>query len=142
MTLAQPTTPAARRRHWEMLIICSLAIVLSFTLMIRPDGRVALRGVELIALPQTCLSHTLFGIDCPACGLTRSFIELSRGHWSASLVYHRLGWMMALAVLIQLPYRITCLATSRSLHPATTTAFGYVLIAALVLNWVVMLRAS
>jgi hypothetical protein len=140
MTLAQPTSPAARRRHWEMLVICSIAIVLTFALTIRSDGRVAVRGIERIALPQTCLSRTLFGVDCPACGLTRSFIELSRGHWSESLAYHRLGWMMALAVVLQIPYRTACLATARSLHPMATTIFGQMLIAALLIRWVVTLR--
>src|SRR3954464_9055308 len=94
----ESTSPAAVRRHWEMLVLSIVVVVLSFLFMIRTDGRVAFRGFTGRALPDTCLSHALFGIDCPACGLTRSFVKLSRADWSGSLAYHRLGWMMALAV--------------------------------------------
>jgi hypothetical protein len=120
-----------------MLTVSLIAIAFSFALFIRPDGRVALRGLGQFPMPQSCLSHTLFDIDCPACGLTRSFIALARGHWSASLTYHRLGWLMALAVLLQVPYRGVCLLTNRSLARPITATFAYALIAALLVNWVV-----
>ncbi|MEA2735033.1 MAG: hypothetical protein QOE14_1484 [Humisphaera sp.] len=121
-----------------MLVICAAVIVLSLLLTIRHDGRVALKGVQSFPVPETCLTHMLFGFDCPACGLTRSFIELSRGQWQASLRYHRLGWMMALAVLVQLPYRSICLMTGRSLRRTPTSLFGYMLITALLLNWLML----
>ena len=136
--VARVTTAAQRRRHWEMLIVSLIAIALSFVLFIRADGRVALHGLGQFPAPESCLSHSLFGIDCPACGLTRSFIELAAGHWSASLTYHRLGWMMALAVLLQLPYRGVCLLTNRSLARPITSTVAFALIAALLLNWLIL----
>ena len=138
MTAPEPNTTFARARHKEMLVVSLVAITLSFLLVIRADGRVAFRGVERYAVPETCLAHSLFGIDCPACGLTRSFIMLSRGDVAASLAFHRLGWMMALAVLLQVPYRSACLLSGRSLPRGPASVFGYVLIAALLLNWLVL----
>jgi hypothetical protein len=120
-----------------MLVIALIAIALSFALTIRADGRVAFRGLMSHPLPETCLSRSLFHVDCPACGLTRSFIELSRGHWAASLAYHRLGWMMALAVVLQLPYRTLGLRTRRTLARPIASAFAMSLIAALILQWLV-----
>jgi hypothetical protein len=140
MTLvaAVPTsTPAQRRRHWEMLIISLLAIALSFALFIRPDGRVALRGLEAHPVPETCLAKEMFHIECPGCGLTRSFICLARGDVAGSWAYNHVGWLMALACLLQVPYRTVCLSTHRSLASRPSTIFGYVLIAALIVNWVI-----
>jgi hypothetical protein len=136
---AAPTsTPAQRRRHWEMLIISSLAIVLSFALFIRPDGRVALRGLGDHPVPETCVAHAVFHIDCPGCGLTRSFICLAQGRLAESWNFNHVGWLMALACLIQVPYRAFSLATNRSLAPRPSTVFGYLLIAALIGNWFVL----
>jgi hypothetical protein len=136
MTAIQPNTDSARRRHREMLLISLATIVLSFLLVIRADGRVAFRGLEAHAVPETCLAHSLFGIDCPACGLTRSFICLAQGDLAGSLAFHRLGWMMALAVVLQVPYRAGCLLSDRSLARVPASAVGYLIIAALLLNWI------
>jgi hypothetical protein len=140
MTLVQPSTDrSARRRHWEMLVICLAVVLLSFLLVIRADGRVAPRGLTGLALPETCLTHSLFGFDCPACGLTRSFIELSRGNFSGSLTYHNLGWMMALAVVLQIPYRAFCLWTQRSLAARVSSSFGLAIIVALIGRWMILM---
>jgi hypothetical protein len=119
-----------------MLVFSSLAIVLSFALFIRPDGRVALRGLENHPVPETCLAKTVFHIDCPGCGLTRSFISLARGDVAAAWKYNRVGWLLALACLVQIPYRSYALARQRMLAPRSSAIFGYLLIAALVGNWV------
>ena len=66
-----------RRRHWEMLVIASLALALSFILTIRDDGRVAVRFLQDLPVPELCLSKSMFHFECPACGLTRSFIALA-----------------------------------------------------------------
>ena len=38
-----------------------------------------------------CLSHTLLHVACPACGFTRSLVEVWRGNLVASLRFHPLG---------------------------------------------------
>jgi len=135
---ATPTNSQPRRRHREVLLAALAVIALSFLLVIRPDGRVAFRAAEHYAVPETCVAHALLGVDCPMCGLTRSFIELARGDWRASLGFHRLGWMVALAVLLQVPYRSACLFGGRSLGRAPAAAFACGLAAALLLNWVLL----
>ena len=47
-----------------------------------------------------------FGVSCPGCGLRRSFIYLAHGDWDASWQSHRLGWLLAAMVALQIPYRI------------------------------------
>jgi len=137
MSAAQETPESLRRRHREMLAIAAAVTVLSFALQIRSDGRVTPAGLTYCPLPPTCLSNELFGVKCPGCGLTRSFVCLAHGHWHEAWSYHRLGWLLAAAVLIQWPYRIMSLRRpdQRLLGTWLPKLFGYLLIAALIGNW-------
>jgi hypothetical protein len=135
-----PPAPDPRRyvrRDREMLAVAGAIVVLAFLLQVRTDERVALRGLPGYPLPQLCTARAWFGTKCPGCGLTRSFIYLARGDWSASWREHRLGWLLAAAVLLQFPYRLACLARPghRLPSPRVAQAFGYALIAALIANW-------
>ena len=67
---------------------------------------VALRFAPALVLPPTCASRALFGVDCPACGLTRSIIFLAHGGFAESLAMHRFGWLVFALILAQIPYRI------------------------------------
>jgi uncharacterized protein DUF2752 len=94
-----------RQHHRFYLWFAAVVVGLAFSLTVRDDQRVALRPLPYIALPESCPSKIYFGIDCPGCGLTRSFIHLAAGNLAASFSTHRVGWLMALAVLCQFPYR-------------------------------------
>jgi hypothetical protein len=126
-----------RRRHREMLVVTCLIILLAFLLEVRPDQRVHLAGLPGLPLPPSCASREWFGMPCPGCGLTRSFIHLAQGDWSASLRDHRLGWLLGAAVLIQLPYRLVALRGRRPepLGSWLPRLFGYLLIVLLIGNW-------
>lgn len=125
-----------RSRHWSMLW---LAVgVLAASLLLRPGGAESLRvrGFD-IPLPPLCGSRTLFNVDCAGCGLTRSFVALARGDFRASFAYHRLGWLMAAVVAAQIPYRSLALWELRScvVQRSWPKWFGYLLITALLANW-------
>jgi|SRR4051812_4510607 len=47
-----------------------------------------------------CLVHNLFGVDCPFCGMTRSFVALTHGHVGAAFRFHPAGPLLALAMLV------------------------------------------
>jgi hypothetical protein len=137
-----PTTPSnnpQRRRHREMLVISAAAVVLSLVLQVRSDQRVFVPGLSRFAFPPTCMSQAWFGVKCPGCGLTRSFIYLAHGRWKESWQMHRLGWLLALALVMQFPYRIYALARNKDapLGYWFPKIFGYLLIAALIVNWLV-----
>jgi hypothetical protein len=76
--------------------------------------------------------------------LTRSVIHLAEGDWQASWRAHRLGGLLAIAILFQVPYRLYAL--HRPGRPLFSnlwlTAFAYALIAALVANWLWDLAAG
>ncbi len=132
------------RRHRDILAIACAAGLLAFALQELPDGRVSFRGLIQIPLPQTCFSRSWLGLKCPGCGLTRSIIHLVEGDWEASWRSHRLGIVMALVIVCQIPYRLLALRRlDRPLIGAGWQAgLAYALIALLLGNWLVELAAG
>jgi Protein of unknown function (DUF2752) len=125
------------RAHRDMIVVALAVVMATFALEVTSDQRVALRFLPGAALPETCGSRSLLGVDCPGCGLTRSFVHLAHGRWKASWNVHRVGWLMALAVILQFPYRILALRSADGMPMGTSTPklFGTLLIVVLVLNW-------
>ncbi len=130
--------------HRGVLAFASAVLVLAFILQVRPDGRVSLRKLARIPLPQTCFSRTWLGLKCPGCGLTRSIIHLAEGDWRASWRDHRLGGLVAALIALQLPYRLLALRRpDRALiRPRWQAVLGYALIALLLGNWLLELVAG
>ena len=129
------------QRHRQMLGIACGVLVLSLVLQMRSDDHAALAIFPDWPIPSSCPSQTIFGVDCPGCGLTRSFIHLAHGDWHRAFSKHRVGWLLALAVVLQIPYRLTGLL-SRNRQPLGQRfpkLFGMALIVALVGNWVLLM---
>lgn len=74
-----------------------------------------------LALPETCGLYSRFGIDCPGCGLTRSFIHIAHADPLAAWRLHPLSWLLFAFVAAQIPLAIAHLRGSRSawLKPLT-----------------------
>ena len=92
------------------LVGCSAVVFVAAFLMVRPDGRVARRSAPDRPLGETCNSVKLFGVRCPACGLTRSFVLSARGDLTGAFHYHTLGPILFLLTLAQIPYRAARIA--------------------------------
>ena len=106
--------------HWAMLVFSLSLIVLALVLQVRPDQRLALRWLPGAPLPESCLWRAVGGNPCPLCGLGRSVVHLAHGDWRASLAAHRLGWLLALAALFQVPYHTVALVRKKALPEAVT----------------------
>ena len=111
-----PMTPPRPSRDFDLGVLAGACLVtmLAFLLQVRPDQRVALRGLSRFPLPHVCASRVWLGVDCPTCGLTRSLIYLARGDWRGSVRAHRLGWLVAALIVIQIPARTRALALRRA----------------------------
>lgn len=127
----------SRDRHLTMLWLSGAIVVAAFLLQIRERETVVVSWLPALSLPELCGSRALFGIECPGCGLTRSFVALAAGDIRESLRFHRVGWLLALAVAAQFPYRGFALWELR--HRVRDRRWpawcGQVLIAALLGNW-------
>jgi hypothetical protein len=101
------------RGHWVILGL-SIAVVLGGLLVdVNSDGSIYLRGLPQFPFPVVCPLRRFFGISCPTCGMTRSIVFLVQGRLADSLAAHRLGWLIFALIVLQIPYRIWCLATQR-----------------------------
>lgn len=56
-----------------------------------------------ITLPEMCHFRRLFGLDCPGCGLTRSFIHISHGNLNAAWQLNPLGIALYIYLGLQIP---------------------------------------
>ena len=128
-----------RNHHCVMLAIYAAVVVLMFLLEVRSDQRVEFFFLPDVPLPESCLSRGWFELDCPGCGLTRSFIYLAAGRIEESWSANRVGWLLLLAVLLQFPYRAMALRNLAHGHEQPFarwhTPFSALLIFALISNW-------
>ncbi|PQO33147.1 DUF2752 domain-containing protein [Blastopirellula marina] len=99
--------------HALMLAIALPVLGLSFLLTLNGPSLVMIPWLG-IPLPPTCGMQNTFGLDCPGCGLTRSFIALAHGDLTASLAFNPGGILVFGLVLFQVPYRIAQLLRVRS----------------------------
>ncbi|MEZ6056852.1 MAG: DUF2752 domain-containing protein [Planctomycetaceae bacterium] len=102
-----------RTLHWTMLGLATLVLVMAASLRVRNDQRVEFFFAPGHPLPEACSAKRTLGLDCPGCGLTRSFVYLMQGDLAASRKVHTFGWLMFLVVLVQYPYRYWALRDPR-----------------------------
>jgi Protein of unknown function (DUF2752) len=96
------------------------AIALAAALPASPPGApLVLAGHPV---PTLCLTRSLFGVRCPGCGLTRSWIDLLHGHWRDSFAQHPFGAVTLLYVLGQLARQLGWLLSSRRRTVGATRA--------------------
>ena len=126
-----------RNWHRQVLVTSIFIIVLAMVLQVRSDQRVFVFGAPAMPVPETCGMQILFGRPCPGCGLTRSFIHLAHGDWRSSLAIHRIGWLVALLVVCQIPYRLLALwKPELTVGPLWGWAIGAIVVIALSVNWI------
>lgn len=126
-----------RERHWSVLLVSIVVICLAIGLETSDHGRVAVKGWSGLRVPELCSSRAWLGVTCPGCGLTRSFIHLAHGRLADSIAANRVGWILALTVVLQLPYRIYLLRQSPvgGLNSRWPRWYGSALIVILIGNW-------
>ena len=108
----------SRAEHVLILALAVVAITGSFFLQQSEHCCLELplpwKGTSL-ALPETCLSRTVFGISCPGCGLSRSFVAMSAGNVSDAMRLNAMGPFLYLLCWFQIPYRVAeCFGLGRS----------------------------
>lgn len=104
----------------------SLAVLLSIFLF---SALFTVQSAERFPL---CLFRYVTHVDCPGCGLVRSFISISHAHWIDAVRFNALGplvYLLFLAYLIQAFFRLFGKRPfSFRLNPGT---LGFVLFAVL-----------
>lgn len=91
------------RLHVLFLLLSLAVIVCSFVMTSEGNATVRVPGVPF-QIPEACMSRRLWGMDCPGCGLTRSFISMSHAQFSRAFSFNAAGPIVYLFVLIQIPW--------------------------------------
>jgi hypothetical protein len=121
-----------------MLLAAIAVVALAWALSLSGAG-LALPGLGA-SLPNLCVWRRLSGIDCPGCGLTRSFVALAHGNLAQAWHYNPAGLLWFAAVVWQIPYRtwqLCLLSQGRELtvQPRVTISVALVLAVACVVQW-------
>ncbi len=102
--------------HGAILLLSILVISASLVLTVGPHEHLQLDipflGVTF-PIASVCLSKGVLGIDCPGCGLTRSFAALSHGHFLDAVSFNPMGPLIYALCLFQIPYRAAILWNPR-----------------------------
>lgn len=93
-----------RMLHVTLLGLSIAVIVLSFVLRVRDQTTVVLPVIGF-PLPETCSLKRTTGVECPGCGLTRSFISMAQGQWRRAWRFNPVGPFLFVIVAAQVPYR-------------------------------------
>jgi hypothetical protein len=147
VALPDESTPLAQRQrtlrwrafriHNTVFFLSLFIIVCAFLMRVRPDEKVEFIFVSGYPVPKTCYARNIWGVKCPGCGLTRSFIFLAHGEWEQALARHRLGWLMAFTIVVQIPFRI--IAVVRPERPplgrTLTSAYSIFVVVIFFSNW-------
>jgi hypothetical protein len=131
--------------HWVLLALCVSALGLSLILRVDEQQTVTLR-LSGSPLPSICTFKRLLGVDCPGCGLTRSFISLAHGDVRSAWKFNPAGPLFFAIVLFQLPYRaLQIWRLRRGLQELRLVALDawclWLLAAALMAQWIVLTAA-
>ncbi len=113
---------------------------------VRGEREVIVPIVDL-PLPGLCTAQRIFGIDCPGCGLTRSFISLAHGDLARACHFNAVGVLFFLFVAAQIPYQLWQLWRIQHGRPAIVLgAWGVAPIVIiggmLVIQWVIKISGQ
>ncbi len=102
---ASPTISCAGYSHcaaslWMLAAI--LLVILSATMKIGENRTVYLPFVST-PVPESCAMYRYFGLDCPGCGLTRTFIHLAHGRLVEGLNLNPIGLIVFAFTIVQIP---------------------------------------
>lgn len=134
--------PKVSRRHHLTVLGLAVGVIGLSVLLTTPDNqRVAVTGLSQFPLPELCQSRVWLRLDCPGCGLTRSFIHFFHGRWDASFQMHRFGWLLAVLTVLQVPYRLLAITVPGGLPLGKIFPWtlGLGMVALLTINWLLKL---
>jgi hypothetical protein len=98
--------------HWLILTLATGVVAASFVLQVSDKQSVVVPLVEQ-PFPGVCTFKRIVGVDCPGCGMTRSFVSLAHGQWALAWQFNPVGFLFFPVVAFQIPYRILQLVRIR-----------------------------
>jgi hypothetical protein len=95
------------RRYNLNILLSNVFVILLFVIF----RNTLLEFLSLI--PHYCLIDKLTGIECPVCGTTRAFCELSGGHLNNAFILNPTSILVAGFFVMQIPLRLISLVQEK-----------------------------
>lgn len=92
-------------------------------------------------IPHFCLFDYLLKIECPVCGTTRAFCEISKGNLDNAFYLNKTSIFVAVFFLFQIPLRIVSILFTNKTEIINKISkyFGRLILALIMLNWIIEL---
>jgi hypothetical protein len=87
--------------------------------------------------PHFCLFDRLIGVECPVCGITRAFCEISKGNFTNAYNFNFASFSVAFYFVFQIPLRLFSLIKNDS-HRKTNIIskyMGFIVLLTMIVNW-------
>lgn len=134
-----------KKIHFYVFLLCSIIIIISYILSIK-NNMICLPPFNNLLFPTTCVFKMITGLNCPFCGLTRSFVALSHLQFLTAWELNRAGVFIYLLVLWQLPYRIFCIIIKEAVITRSLSLFNIIgcglAVTMLAINWILHLLVA
>jgi len=88
-------------------------------------------------IPSLCMFKNITTLDCPGCGITRSFVYAVHGHWYEAYLMHLWGIPLATFLVFQVFYRFWRAAGAPTIKINSTMArwFRIFFILSIIIPW-------
>lgn len=92
-------------------------------------------------IPHFCLIDKITGIECPVCGTTRAFCELSAGNLSKAYTYNKTSVLVAMFFIFQIPLRLFSILKNTNTPKINTLSknFSRLILTIIFINWIIKL---
>jgi hypothetical protein len=92
-------------------------------------------------IPHFCIFDILTGIECPVCGVTRAFCEISKGNYLNAYHLNQSSFFILTYFISQIVFRVITLNNNKLIKKVNNLSkiFGRFLIGMILINWVIKL---
>ena len=136
---AKPPRKVHVSYQWFMLLGSVAVLAAAALLRLEPGGKVEMPGAG--RLPALCMWKQAVGINCPGCGLTRAFVAIAHGQWTAAWQFNGASPFIFALVAYQIPFRavqiwrLRCGKREYAHSPMLIALLAWGAVAALLAQW-------
>jgi hypothetical protein len=122
-------------QHELNILLSNILVVLLF--LVLKDKVLDLMNI----VPHFCLFDRMFGIECPVCGTTRAFCEISKGNYLNAGNLNFSSFFVVSYFLSQIPLRLIALSNNDFIFIINVISkiFGLLVIGVVIINWFINL---
>jgi len=120
----------------SLLSILAILIVGAVAFVEKDVAYISVFNMENIEIGK-CFYKSNFGLECPSCGLTRSFISIENFDFMEAIRYNRVGIFVYLLMIFLMIFNIMGLFKAKVTlkYGKFVAAYGFVVCILLIISW-------